>query len=625
MAITMGAGVAIALGIALWLAWLMVQRIVTPMASLASAADAIGRGEPAAVPVDADVREVQDVARALGGAATAVRAREAELVHSRSQFESLVAVARMLNTLDLDAVLGTIVESACTLLDAEVATVFRLDAATDTMVLVAGGGTHGVKIDRTTRLPRGMGLVGLAVEQGAAVVSADVLTDERILYEPAMRERVEAGRHRAAIAVPLTVQGRISGALFVGALPGRVFSAVEIRLVTTFADQAAVAIENAELYHDVHRASRAKDEFLAMLGHELRNPLGAIASASSLLGAGGTSQETTERARAVIARQVQHLSRLVDDLLDVSRVTTGKAILVRRPFDLAELVRTLLQVWRSSGRFDRHRVVVEASPVWIDGDEARMEQVLDNLVGNAIKYTPAGGTVTIRVGLEGDSAVLAVTDTGVGMSADLVGQVFELFVQGERTLDRAQGGLGIGLTMVKRLVEMHGGSVSASSHGHGTGSTFRVRVPSVPAPATSARAARPAATSAARRRILVVEDNDDGREMLRVQLTMAGHEVHEAADGPSGVDQATRLQPDVALIDVGLPGLDGYEVARRIRAGSGQSMLLVALTGYGQAEDRRLARDAGFDAHLTKPVRLERLIEVLDAGRTRSAETAAGG
>jgi signal transduction histidine kinase/CheY-like chemotaxis protein len=367
---------------------------------------------------------------------------------------------------------------------------------------------------------------------------------------------------------------------------------------------------------EAEHANRSKDEFLAMLGHELRNPLGAIASALALLNAPGRTPEIADRARAVIGRQVQHLSRLVDDLLDVSRMTTGKVLLTRRPMDLAELATNAVNGWRSSGRFDRHAVVLEASPAWVDADETRMEQVLSNLVGNALKYTPAGGRVTIRVAADAQTALLEVEDTGAGIPAGLLDKVFDLFVQGERTLDRAEGGLGIGLTLVKLLVRLHGGTVTARSDGSGRGAVFTVRLPRMVAPPTLAPETASGEGQRVRRRILLVEDNADAREMLRLGLTLQGHEVHEAGDGKTAVQLAAELRPDVALIDIGLPEFDGYEVARRIRTTQeGKSIVLVAMTGYGQADDRRRALDAGFDAHATKPVVSEELASLVAASR----------
>lgn len=370
--------------------------------------------------------------------------------------------------------------------------------------------------------------------------------------------------------------------------------------------QAALAHAQAE--------ARAKDEFLAMLGHELRNPLGAVAAALGILNAGNAPAEATERAHAVIGRQIAHLSRLVNDLLDVARVTSGKVMLVQRPLDLASLVSELMGAWRSTGRFQWHQVTLDVRPVWVSADETRLEQILSNLVGNALKYTPAGGRVTVWVGPAGEAAVLEVADTGRGIPPELMGRVFDLFVQGDRSLDRPAGGLGVGLTLVRTLAERHGGVVEARSEGPGKGAVFTVRLPRIPAAMEQPGhlVAKPCATGAMRRRILVVEDNEDAREMLRTVLTIQGHEVYAAADGLAAVDMAAILAPDVALIDVGLPGLNGYETARRIRAGEGgKSAVLIALTGYGRGEDRERALSAGFDVHLAKPVSLETLSVII--------------
>jgi PAS domain S-box-containing protein len=535
---------------------------------------------------------------------------------ARAEAESLAAVARTINTLDLDAALESIAESASVLLRAEVAALYRLDVESRSLVLVAAGGPLGSTLSRDVSLPRGTGLVWLAAERREAVASADLLADERLVFTAEMRARIEAARHRGGLAVPLIARAEVMGVLFVGTLPGRAFSPDDIRLATTFADQAAGAMRNAQLYQDAREANRAKDEFLAMLGHELRNPLGAIASAAGALNAMGPREPAAERARIVIDRQVQHLSRLVDDLLDVSRVTTGKVRLDRQPLELGELVASAMATWRAAGRFRQHHVAVDASPAWVEADETRIEQVLGNLVGNALKYTPAGGRITVRVARDGDDAVLDVADTGTGIPPNLAGKVFDLFVQGDRALDRAQGGLGIGLTLVKSLVTLHGGAVETRSGAGGQGTVFTVRLPGVPAPVGSRRAVAPPApaVSGPGRRILVIEDNDDAREMLRVALTLAGHQVFEAPDGPAGLALAGEVAADVALIDVGLPGLDGYEVARRIRANGHHAMLLVAVTGYGQPEDRARAVAAGFDAHVTKPISPERLSALVTQG-----------
>lgn len=348
-------------------------------------------------------------------------------------------------------------------------------------------------------------------------------------------------------------------------------------------------------------ASRIKDEFFAMLGHELRNPLGAITTALHVIDTGAPGDERSAQARDIVTRQVRHLVRLVDDLLDVTRLATGKITLGRRPVDLAAVARRV--VGALTATTPARRLHCEASgSVWIEADETRLEQILTNLLGNAVKFTPAGGRVTVAVAARDGEATLRVQDTGAGIAADLLPRIFDLFVQGQTGLHRAAPGLGIGLTLVKRLVDLHDGRIEAASEGPGRGSVFTARFPLRPVPREPADAAPRPGGARVRRRVLIVEDNDDARDMLRHLLQQAGHEVHEAADGLRGLEQALALRPDAAVIDIGLPGLDGYEVARRVRAAGRTHVLLVAVTGYGQAGDRQRSDEAGFDAHLTKPV-----------------------
>jgi signal transduction histidine kinase len=358
-------------------------------------------------------------------------------------------------------------------------------------------------------------------------------------------------------------------------------------------------------------ADRAKDEFLAMLSHELRNPLAALTAAAHVLKLAGPTDSAAIKARGVVERQTKHMARLVADLLDISRVAMGKVALERERFNLQEAVRNLLNVWRASGRLERHKVTVDARAVWVDADRARIDQILSNLLDNAVKFTPAGKHIAVTLEPQGEMALLRVTDEGEGLAPGSADRMFDLFVQGERGLDRAAGGLGVGLALVKRLTEMHGGTVSATSAGPGRGATFTVRLPVVLPPTTRAMA-REAPTVVAPRRVLIVEDNDDTRQMLHEALSYIGHEVREARDGATGIALAAESRPDVALIDIGLPDVDGYEVARRLRAApGGRNIGLIAITGYGQPEDQKRAYEAGFDAHLTKPVAAERLKQVM--------------
>ena len=442
-----------------------------------------------------------------------------------------------------------------------------------------------------------------------------IIPPDRRAEEDMVLARVRAGQ---AVDHFETVRRRKDGSLVEISLTvspvrdtrGRVIGASKI--ARDVSARKRVERERVAMFEEAQQANRAKDEFLAMLGHELRNPLGAISSAVRLLGPPETVSERAILARDVIARQTRHLTRLVDDLLDVARVMTGKVLLERQPLDLGDVVTRHVTSLRATGKMQEHVVNLETTPVWVDADVIRIEQIVGNLVSNALKYTPAGGTITIRVRQDEGSAVLTVEDTGVGMPPHLQSRIFDLFVQGERRLDRTQGGLGIGLTLVRRLVELHGGTVEAFSEGPDLGSRFTVRLRAITAPRALGDASRPPGWSVASRRILVIEDNADARAMLRHLLEIAGHEVHEAADGRQGLEMALSIQPDVALIDLGLPGLDGYEIARRLRAADERrNILLVAVTGYGSPEDRERSLMAGFDVHLVKPVDPDLLAGVL--------------
>ena len=359
-------------------------------------------------------------------------------------------------------------------------------------------------------------------------------------------------------------------------------------------------------------ANRAKDEFVAMLGHELRNPLGAITTAIHVLDARAATEDVAARLRGIIARQTQHLSRLVDDLLDVSKFASGKVTLQRQAEDLNDVAVRALASFRAAGKASQHVIALRGTPVRVYGDPTRLEQVVTNLLDNAVKYTPPGGRVEISIVADREDAVLTVEDTGAGIHHDVLPVIFDLFVQGSRTLARSEGGLGLGLTIVKRLVELHGGSVSASSPGPSRGSQFRVRLPRIVEQVVDAPPVVAELPTSRARRIVIIEDNADFREGLRLLLESWGHRVEEAASGAEGVDVIRRARPEIVLVDLGLPGIDGYAVARAARsAPGGDAILLVAITGYGRESDRRRATEAGFDAHLTKPVSPRELASTL--------------
>ena len=410
---------------------------------------------------------------------------------------------------------------------------------------------------------------------------------------------------RSSLVVPMALRGQTVGTLsFALARPGRSFGAADRALAEDLGRRAAVAVDNGRLYGLLAQADRCKDEFLAMLAHELRNPLAPLRNALYMLRQTGGNPAASEWAWEVTQRQMRHLGRLVDGLLDVSRVTRGRVQLRHEAVDLVALARRVTEAAGPQLEARRHRWAVHTpeAPLYVEGDPLRLEQVLANLIDNAARYTEPGGRVDVTLRRDGGAAVLEVADTGVGIEPHLLPRVFNLFEQAERPLDRSQGGLGIGLTLVRKLVELHGGRVEASSPGPRRGSTFTVRLPALDrAPGLPALAdGRPAPRA---RRVLVVDDNRDLAESLAVVLRLWGHDVRVAYDGRSALETAQEYTPEVVLLDIGLPQLDGFEVARRLRQRPElRQARLVAITGYGRDEDRRRSAEAGFDLHLTKPV-----------------------
>lgn len=354
-----------------------------------------------------------------------------------------------------------------------------------------------------------------------------------------------------------------------------------------------------ELQSRIHE----RDKFLAILGHELRNPLGAILLASQMTNDRGLLGEEHVR---VIERQSRHLTRLVDDLLDLSRITAGKIVLQRRPVDLREVVAQTLQTLGKSieARSLLLTTDCDQGPAIVSADPVRLEQIVSNLVTNAIKYTPPGGAIDIRCVEVGDSIELRVRDNGDGISQDRLDSIFGLFTQAENAIGRSQGGMGIGLSLVRTLAALHGGSVSATSEGIGKGSEFVVSLPaSSETEATAIRTPQPAPvkTSGEPRRIVLVEDNPDVRMLLQLKLRRLGHQVEAVSTGESGIETIKSFRPHLAVVDIGLPGISGYDVARRVRNEVGNGVFMVALSGFGQPEDKQKAIEAGFDEHITKP------------------------
>ena len=369
----------------------------------------------------------------------------------------------------------------------------------------------------------------------------------------------------------------------------------------------------------LEKAERQTSEFLAMLAHELRNPLAPISNALNLLARKPTSDPAELWVREVLARQTGQMTRLVDDLLDVSRISRAAVVLDRKPIDLRSVVRNAADASRQwfDERSQAFEVLLPDERLMVEADEVRLNQVVQNLLHNAAKYTPNGGRITLAAAREGEHALVRVRDSGVGMSSELLGSAFDLFKQGSQGLERSEGGLGVGLTLVQRLVTLHGGTVEALSDGPGKGSEFVVRLPRREEPAIVREApARPQAQagSGRARRILLVDDNRDAAQALCLLLEADGHEVHVAEDGAKGLEMARAQRPEIVLLDIGLPKMDGYEIAQRIRSDPAlEETVLVAVTGYGQMHDRARASASGFHHHLVKPVDFSALQEVLRA------------
>jgi two-component system CheB/CheR fusion protein len=362
----------------------------------------------------------------------------------------------------------------------------------------------------------------------------------------------------------------------------------------------------------LRRADRQKDEFLAMLAHELRNPLAPIRNAAVLLTREVGADPRLGKLAAMITRQSQHLTRLLDDLLDVSRIARGRIVLQSEPLEVGECIGPAIEMVQPlmNERLHKLRVDRPDQPLHVHGDRARLVQCLCNLLNNAAKYSAARSEIVLVVAEAPDSVTIEVRDNGAGISPELLPHIFDLFIQGERSLDRSQGGLGIGLSIVKRLVEMHQGTVSAASEGIGRGCTFSIRLPRLAAPERAA--AECVAATAPKRRILVVDDNSDVADSLAMLLRLEGHEVEIAYSAPGTFEAVQRMRPDVVFLDIGLPQMDGYQLARRLRADpAGKRVHLIALTGYGQEHDRERVREAGFGAHLVKPADIEAVNQIL--------------
>jgi len=563
-------GIALLFVVGLWLAWQIGGRLARSVTALMAPAVALGRGETPQPFVPVHVKEVDDVAAAIGAASTLLGERAQALTEKETELRDAHRMARF-GTWHLDLASGAVVASE------SVPHIYG-------RVPPPFGEQRGTVLteeswERANRLMRELERHG-----GSGRLQVQVLRDEG--------QRIWIDLHCEAVSGP---DGRVTS------LRGTL--------------QDVTDRVNAE--EALRLADQRKNEFLAMLAHELRNPLAPIASGAQLLGQDKLDPARTRQISAIIARQARHMSGLVDDLLDVSRVTRGLVALSKARIDIGEVVAEALEQAQEPARQKSHQIQTAPlpAPVYVMGDRKRLVQVIGNLLHNAVKFTPAGGT--LRVALEADDGMvrIVVADNGIGMLPEELERAFDMFVQGERTPDRTQGGLGIGLALVRSLVQLHGGSVTVDSAGPGLGSTFTVTLPrsanrhgadAEPAGASGAAAAlRP-------RKVMVVDDNVDAAQVMAMYIGGAGHEVVVEHDPYAALERAPRFAPEVCLLDIGLPGMDGHELARRLRAlPQTAGALLVAVTGYGQAQDRDASEDAGFDHHLVKPVDMAALERIL--------------
>jgi signal transduction histidine kinase len=558
---------------------------------------------------------------AIAGALVLYLARSLDVIDARRQVserelrQTAELTAALAQARTVEDVARVTAELGVSALGADAGSVFVVEPDAARLRMVASRGYPGPAEQAYATLPL-----------AARVPICDAVRDRRMVY---ISEVDELRAHypdvtgiqpdtRAVAAVPLVASGRALGAIGLSFRAQRPDAQARSR-IDRLVGQCAQAFDRAALFDSeraareaARAADRAKDEFLAMLGHELRNPLAPIIHALELM---RIRNPQPHREREIIERQVRHMTLLVDDLLDVSRIARGKIELARSRVELPTAVDDAVELVRPLADERRHALVVQVDPeLAIDGDRARVVQIVSNLLTNAVKYTPPGGRIELVARRQGGDAVVRCTDNGVGIPAGLLPRIFEPFVQHEATIERAMGGLGLGLAIVRSLIALHGGTVEAASDGEGRGATFTVSVPALPAAAAAARIA-PAlpGRTASPRRVLIVDDNHDAAELMGEALELAGHTVQIAHDGARGLELAAEFEPDCVLLDIGLPTIDGYEVARRLRDHDGdRHRTLIAITGYGQDHDVRRALDAGFDRHLVKPVSLAVAMEIVE-------------
>jgi PAS domain S-box-containing protein len=526
---------------------------------------------------------------------------------------------RLATTLELQPILDETLRTAVAIEDADMGIVSICDVDKGELHIGANLGFRAEFLKAFEPVPTG-GATGICFAERRRVIVEDAEIDP--IFAPFRDIAREAG-FRAVHCTPLiTRAGRVIGVLATHFRRPHRPSDRETHLIDLCARQAAEFIENARLYDELIEADRRKDEFLATLAHELRNPLAPISNSLQILRLSDDLSPGVEQVREIMERQVNHMVRLVDDLMEVSRITRGKVELRKERVELAAIVRGAVETSRPLIESAGHQLAISVSPepMTLEADQVRLAQVIANLLNNAAKYTDRGGQIWLTAKREGGQAIVSVRDTGLGIPAEMLPRVFDMFAQVDRTLKRSQGGLGIGLTLAKRLVQMHGGQIDVFSEGPGKGSEFVVRLPLVAdigivTTSIPTLPSRPINLGQlATRRILVIDDARDSVYVLSKLLTRMGQDVQVTQDAEEGLEMARKQPPDVIISDIGMPKMDGYELARRLRQEPAvEKVVLVALTGYGQETDKQKAKDAGFDYHLTKPVGLEALEELLSS------------
>ncbi|MBC7778966.1 MAG: PAS domain S-box protein [Proteobacteria bacterium] len=526
---------------------------------------------------------------------------------------------RLVSATSIPEALHEVLAAALLLMATNKGCVQIYDAAADRLELVAHAG-----------MPEQFGLQYGSVQRDGVSACSRAMSTERVVIadtyaDPrtaAVRERLDALDYRAAQATPLLGRdGMLLGMLSTYYPTPHEPSARSLQMLDLCARQAADLIERLRIVDALREADRRKDEFLAILAHELRNPLAPIANGLALLERSLPDPHATPAVVSMMGRQLAHVVRLIDDLLDVRRITENKLELRIAEVDLSEILRGAEDTTRAHFDAARHSLTVRLPPqrIWVQGDAVRLTQVFSNLLNNAARYTPPGGAIEVNVDLDDTSVTIRVADNGVGIPPAMLGRIFDLFAQIGTADDFSKGGLGIGLTLVRRLVEMHGGTVSAQSDGEGRGSVFTVRLTRVHGEAAPGDASlagvrtvlKPPRRKAAKR-VLIVDDNVEAAETLAILLDLEGHEAHAAHDGLKALEVAAKVEPDVVLLDLGLPGLDGYQVCHALRKRTPATQpMIVAVTGWGQDSDRRRTQEAGFDGHLVKPVDPATILELL--------------